>query len=299
MRILFSAITSILFCLCLQAQPLPNTNIMLFDFNQKSDSLYILKNPTFLTKFNKDGYNNQPYFVSNDELYFTLQSPSDTSQTDIYSMNLKSKKLTQVPATIESEYSPTFIPPRSAAEKYEFSCVRVEEDGSQRLWRFPLDRSSKGSTVFQGIKNIGYHYWVDYRDLVLFSVGTPHKMLVADSRDESARFITSNIGRCFQELPDGTVAYVEKVAEDSWLLKKVDTRNYRTSLITATFVGSEDFLTLQDGTIIVSNGTKLYKFNQRKDTSWQEIADLSYYGMNSITRIAVNAAESKIALVIK
>lgn len=298
MRFQFFTILFLCFCWQVNAQQLPTTNIMLFDFNQKNDSTFSFKNPIFLTDFNKNGYNNQPYFISNDELYLTVQLSDDTTQTDIYSLNLKSKKMLQVTATIESEYSPTFIPTRSPSDEYQFSCVRVEEDGSQRLWRFPLKRNSKGSPVFKNIKNIGYHFWVDYRDLVLFSVGTPHKMLVADSRDESARFVTSNIGRCFQELPDGKIAYVEKVAEDTWLLKKVDPRSYNTSLITATFVGSEDFVTLRDGTIIVASGNKLYKFNQRIDTTWMEIADLNYYGMNNITRIAVNSAQNRIAMVI-
>lgn len=287
-----------LFCINTYAQPLPKTNIMLFDFKQKSDSVYTFKNPQFLTGFNKEGYNNQPYFISDDELYITVQLSKDTSQTDIYSLDIKKNKITQVTATVESEYSPTFIPPIGVSKNFEFSCVRVEEDGSQRIWRFPLDRSSEGSPVFENIKNIGYHFWIDYRDLVLFAVGTPHKMLVGDSRDESSRFVTSNIGRCFQELPDGSVAFVEKVAEDSWLLKKMDSRTYRTSLITATFPGSEDFAVLRDGTIIMANNNRLYKFNQRKDTNWQEIANLSFYGMNNVTRIAVNTAEDKIVVVI-
>lgn len=288
----------IFFSIQTYAQALPNNNILLFDFNQKSDSLYEFKNPKFLTDFNKQGYNNQPYFISNNELYITVQFPKDTTQTDIYSLNLKDKKITQITETIESEYSPTFIPPTGRDENYEFSCVRVEEDSSQRLWRFPMNRTSKGSPIFKAIKNVGYHYWVDYRDLILFGVGSPHKMLIADSRDESARFVTSNIGRCFQELPDGSVAFIEKVSEKSWLFKKLDTRTNRTSLITAGFVGVEDFVVLRDGTIILAEGTSLYKFNQRKDTAWTKIADLSYYGMNNITRISVNVPQDKIVFVI-
>jgi len=297
MRIQFAFVFSVFFCSSIVGQPLPNTNIMLFDFNQKTDSIYRFTKPMFLTDFNKYGYNNQPYFMSDNELYITVQQPEDTTQTDIYSLDISKKQITQITSTIESEYSPTFIPP-TGSNNFEFSCVRVETDGSQRLWRFPINRSSQGSPVFNGIKNIGYHYWIDYRDIVLFAVGTPHKMLVADSRDESARFVTGNIGRCFKELPNGDIAFVEKIAEDTWLLKRLDSRSYRTSLITATLPGMEDFTILRDGTIIMSNGTKLFKFNQRIDTTWKEIADLSYYGMNSISRIAVNTAEDKIAIVI-
>ena len=298
MRIRYILLFSFLYCLSIHAQQLPNTNIMLFDFAQKSDSLFLFNKPLFLTGFNKEGYNNQPYFISDNELYITVQFPEDTTQTDIYSLNLTTKKRTQITATVESEYSPTFIPPLGGVTNYEFSCVRVEKDGSQRLWRFPLDRSSKGSPVFNNIKNIGYHFWIDYRDLVLFATEEPQKMLVADSRDESARYVTSNIGRCFQELPDGSIAFIEKMSEDTWLLKKMDARTYRTSLITATISKSEDFAVLRDGSIIMASGTKLYKFNQRKDIAWQEVADFGFYGMNNITRIAVNSKENKVAVVV-
>ncbi len=299
MRIQTLTLFTFLFCISLTAQQLPNTNIMLFDFDQKNDSVFQFSHPKFLTDFNKDGYNNQPYFISDNELYITVQMSEDTTQTDIYALNIENNKKTQITSTIESEYSPTFVPPLGSGKNYEFSCVRVETDGSQRLWKFPIDRSSKGSPVFETIKNIGYHFWINYRDLVLFVVDEPHKMLVADSRDESSRFVTSNIGRCFQELPDGSVAYIEKVSDETVLLKKMDSRSYRTSLITATMSNNEDFVILKDGSIIMANGTKLYKFNHRKDTSWKEIANLGYYEMKNITRMAVNNAENKIAIVIE
>ncbi|MFT5168885.1 MAG: hypothetical protein ACI8P3_004130 [Saprospiraceae bacterium] len=288
-----------LYCFTAKAQQLPNSNIMLFELNQKNDSTFLFNNPQYLTNFNKDGYNNQPYFITDNELYITVQLSTDTCQTDIYSLNLANKEITQVTATIESEYSPTFIPPTGSEKNYEFSSVRSDKAGNQNLWRFPINRSSKGSPVLNTIKNIGYHYWIDYRDIVLFVVDKPHKMLVADTRDESARFVTANIGRCFQELPDGSVAFVEKMSDDSWLLKKMDARTYRTSLITATLAKSEDFTILRDGTIIMAFGAKLYKFNQRIDTTWKEIANLSFYGMDNISRIAVNGAENKIAIVVE
>ena len=298
MRVPLLICFSFLFLTLSQAQPLPNTNVMLFDMDQKSDSTFSFKNPKFLTDFNKDGYNNQPYFMADDELYLTIQPKGDTSQTDIYSLDLKRKTITQVTNTVESEYSPTFIPPSRISEDFEFSCIRVEMDGTQRLWKFPLNRNNNGKPVFNELTGIGYHYWVDYRDVVLFIVGTPHKLYVADARDASTYFVTSNIGRCFQEMPDGTIAFVEKVSEGSWLLKKLDTRTYRTTLITATMNNNEDFVVLGDGTIIMAQGTKLYKFNQRRDITWLEIADFVFYGMRKITRLAVNDSESKIAIVV-
>jgi hypothetical protein len=271
---------------------------MLFDFNQKNDTVFEMSTPQFLTNFNKEGYNNQPYFMSDKELYFTAQMPEDTTQTDIYSLNLENNTLTRVTATLESEYSPTFVPPLGRTQNYEFSVIRVEQDGSQVLWKYPMNRKDDGKIVLPIQKGIGYHFWADYRDLALFVVGEPSKMLLADSRNETTQYVTSNIGRCFKDLPDGSIAFVEKMSKTTWLLKKLNTRTLRTSLITATLSQSEDFVTLRDGTIIMANGTSLYKFNQRKDTTWRKIADLSYYGMKNITRMAINGAQTKLAIVI-
>ena len=292
----------ILLTVSVQAQRLPATNLLLFEMNQLNDSIFQFKSPQFLSDFNKTGYNNQPYFMSDDVLYVTVQTPLDTMQSDIYALNLKKQSLTMITATIESEFSPTFIPPRSDDDlKYYFSCIRVEADGqnSQRLWKFPMDRSSNGEPALRTINNIGYHYWIDYRDVLLFLVGDPHQLVIADTRDESTRFVANNIGRCFQELPNGDIAYVQKSDSGNWLIKKINSRTYRTELITATLSDSEDFVVLNDGTIIMAQGSKLYKFNRAIDISWTEIADFSYYGMTKISRLAVNGAENKLVMVIE
>ena len=122
-----------------EAQQLPVTHLYLFDFNQKSDSLFECTNPKYLTDFNRFGYNNQPFFVGNDVLFLTCQFPMDTTQTDIYALNLGTKKQkSQITVTPESEYSPTIIPKGNAGGSLEFSAIRVEMDGTQRLWRFLL-----------------------------------------------------------------------------------------------------------------------------------------------------------------
>ncbi|MEO1517095.1 MAG: hypothetical protein AAFV95_18875 [Bacteroidota bacterium] len=299
MRVLFFAFLMAA-SLSSHAQRLPETNLYLFDIEAVTDSIYRFSNPKFLSGFNLGGYNNQPSFVNDDELYITVQMPSDTTQSDIFALDLANEKLTRVTQTLESEFSPYFIPPTDAeidAGNYSFSAVRIETDAnrSQRLWRFPMDRSNKGSLVFRTIDNIGYYHWVGARRVALFLVGTPHRLVVADTRTETTVDIASDIGRCIQPLPNGNLAYVDKSSSGSWLLKRLDTRFYRSQLITATLPGSEDFAVLEDGTFLMGSGSKLYKLHPRKDNSWIEIADLSYYGILNISRLAVT--DGKIALV--
>ena len=49
---------------------LPNTNIYMLTLT-KGGGKYTVKAPVFMTSFNKAGYNNQPSYISDDEVLFT------------------------------------------------------------------------------------------------------------------------------------------------------------------------------------------------------------------------------------
>lgn len=278
--------------LTLCAQSPPNTNIYLFQLYQLTDSLIEVKEPRFLTHFNADGYNNQPRFFSDNDLYFTTQRPLE-KQPDIYAFDLARKIKTQITATTEGEYSPTLTP----NEKY-FSAVRVEADaaGTQRLWEFPVDRKTNGKPVFKYIKGIGYHHWLNEYQVAMFIVGEDaNTMVVGDTRTDKTQEVASNIGRCFQDLPNGNMAYVQKGTITSYI-KSFNPYTKKSKNIIPTKTGSEDFAVLSEGTIIMGKGSKLYKYHPAYDTNWLEIADLRYYNIRNITRLAVSD-DNKLAIV--
>jgi hypothetical protein len=66
--------------------------------------------------------------------------------------------------------------------------------------------------------------------------------------------------------------------------------------IIETIPGSQDFALLPDGTFIMARGSKLFKFNRFMDENWIEIADLRYYDIKNITRLAISGSY-KIAIV--
>lgn len=284
------------------AQKLPATQLYLFNMGVQGEGKYIFNEPKFLSGFNLGGYNNQPSFFSNDELYLTVQMASDTTQTDIYALNIKENSITQITATPDSEYSPQkMIRGFGMTEKSPmtyFSCVRVEDDAfnTMRVWKFPLDRSADGEPVYGGIENTGYHTWLNDRNAALFIVGEPHKLVIANKNDQGKTHVTSNIGRCMRRLSDGGLAFVHKYSNDSWLIKEYNPISNKMQLVTATLPGSEDFVLLPDGTYVMGKGSKLYKFNRLKDAEWKEIADFAFYGIDNITRLALNN-NGKLAIV--
>ena len=293
MRVLFSLIIISFFTSGLMKAQLPATNLYKFQMRQVTDSLFVFSKPQFLTNFNKQGYNNQPTFISDNEIYLTVKSSETGDQTDIYSLDLRTNLRTRITATKESEYSATLMPGGG-----EFSAVRVEADGAQtqRLWKFPIDRSNKGVPVFYNIKDIGYHFWIDQTNVALFIVGEPHYLSIANTRSEVNNLVMSNIGRCFQRMPNGDMAFVHKIAPDFWQIRALNLISKKSEVVVTTPRGSEDFVVLQDGTIIIGNGSKLFKFNKAIDRDWIEIGDFSYYNINNISRLAVSR-DNKIVFV--
>lgn len=272
---------------------LPNTNVYLFDMKYSEEGQLKLANPKYLTGFNPDGYNNQPFFFSDNELYLTVQMPSDTSQTDIYSLNIATNTITQITETAESEYSPSLQP-----NYYYFSAVRVEKDASktQRLWTFPIDRMAPGKPLFQFIRNVGYHCWVTTQEVALYIVGDPSLLLMVDAKDGAQERVTINIGRCLQRMPNGHLAFVKKEKPDSWMLMDYDPKTKDYESLIQTLPGSEDFVVLKNGNFLMAQGSRIYQFNPDKEEGWKLVVDLRYYEFSRITRMAVSA-NNRLAIV--
>src|SRR5215471_8757469 len=138
--------------------------------------------PKKITEF--VGYNNQPFFMPDGKsiLYTSIRN----NQADIYRYDIQSGATTQVTNTPESEYSPTLMPDRK-----NISVVRVESDGTQRLWRFPLD-GGPPSLIVEDIKPVGYHLWIDDHTLALFVLGDTGKsnfLELYDLRTHKSEFI--------------------------------------------------------------------------------------------------------------
>ena len=279
-----------------RAQKLEHFDLILFSLNKQSDSSWRPSAPRFISGFNPRGYNNQPQFFSPFDLYLTVQTPDDTTQTEIYNLNPALRTTTRVTATATAEYSPTPMP----GGKY-FSAVRVEEDGSQRLWAFPLDRSDNGRPVFPNITGVGYHCWLNDTLTALFIVGennNSHYLALAGTGRQQLQRIAFNVGRCLQKLQDGRLVFVQKATEQTWFIKTFDLKKKTADILIKTLPGSEDFVVLPDGALLAGQGAKLYQFNPRRQTDWKEVADLSRYGVKNITRMAVSS-DGKLAIVVQ
>jgi hypothetical protein len=277
------------------AAQLPNTQLYAFDLGRDGAGFTFLR-CKFLTAFNPKGYNNQPHWVNNNELYVAVQFPNDTNQTDIWSLSLINNVITRVTATPESEYSPTLMPDRRS-----ISCVRVDAGGSttQRLWAYPIDRSSMGADLLSLHPGVGYHAWLSDKKLALFMVnGVENHLQFVNTDDQASIQLTRGIGRSLARTKDGKLAFVHKETAQKWVIKTMDPQSYTTTVVSETVPASEDFALLSDGTFLMGLGSKMYAmYPADPQKQWREVADLSKFGVTNIKRIAVSREGDRIAIV--
>ncbi len=271
---------------------LPQTAVYSFGFKQEAEGKISLTTPKYLSIDNKDGYNNQPNFIDNKTIYLSTQM-KNWDQTEIRSFDLYNRKTRLITNTKDAEYSPTLMP-----DGNHFSCVRVENDGkeTQRLWKFPINRSNNGEVLFPLIKGVGYHCWLSESLAALFIVGEPHRLVIADLESQKFTEITSKIGRGMQQMPNGNLAFIQKLGDSSWYIKELNIETLKAGIIIETLEGSEDFIILSDNTFMMAKGSKIFTFNPIKDRDWKEVLDLQIYGITQITRIAYNGARTLIVV---
>lgn len=275
--------------------PPPDTEIFLATLTTSGQQISIVR-PVNIS--NSPGYDNQPSFTP-DGRSVLFTSIRGGSQTDIYRYSIASREVTRVTNTPESEYSPTVTPDRA-----HISVIRVEADGTQRLWQFTLD-GQQPQLVLADVKPVGYHAWTDASTLALFVLGQPTTLQLADRRSGKAEILARNIGRSIQAIPlRGTVSFVEREpAGDTGVklhIKELDPNTRTITPLVDAPTGSReaDLAWAPEGLLLVAQGDALYGW--RRGTAakeWSKLADLAALGLAGVSRIAVSPAGDRIAFV--
>jgi dipeptidyl aminopeptidase/acylaminoacyl peptidase len=281
------------------AAPPPDTDIYVVEL-KRSGGRFEFGRAANVT--NRRGYDNQPSFTP-DGRALLFSSQRENGQTDVYRYDLATAETARLTSTPESEYSPTVTP-----DGRHFSVVRVEADGTQRLWKFPLAGTGQPALVMADVKPVGYHLWLDARTLALFVLGAegrPHTLQVAVLGKRPGEVVelspmATNIGRSFQ-LVGGygeAFAFVHKLAPDNWVIKGVDLKRHRTTPLAKTLPGSEDFARLPDGSLLMARDAKLFRYEPGGAEGWHEVTDFSSVcAQCRITRLALSPRADRLAFV--
>lgn len=237
----------------------------------------------FLSQFNPEGYNNQPQKCAGG-LLLTIAEKGD-NQTDICKLHFDSYELEYLTSTRSySEYSPKLV-----EEDSVIYCIRVDSSGTQNVWAFPLDLSHGGENVLKGITTAGYFQRINRDSFVVFLSGQPHQLAIISNGGKEKYVFTSNVGRTFFHR-EGLIYFVHKLTPTTWYLKKYDLKTRKSIIVARMPDGVEDFW-LTSNEVWLGQGSIIKKLTIGSKEDWQDVVDLSTFGINHITRLIMDESE--------
>ena len=275
----------------LSLQTMASTDVYLADIkmNKGKTKLANIKNVS-----QRMGYDNQPYFAPDGSgLYYTamFQINGEQAQTDIllYTFGGTTKNISQTWTT--SEYSPT---PYQNGQRLSF--IKVEEDGSQRLWSMSVVDSSQ-SILNTDIKPVGYHAWGKNQDLALFVLGEPMTLqTVAAANQPKGQVVANNIGRSIRYNPK-LDAFSFTHGDNQMLAIHTPTNSQNQDLVPLPN-GAEYYTWFDHDTVIAAKGTKIMQLSYTLyGKGWYEFGDVSEACSTRVTRLAVNQTQTRLAFV--
>lgn len=269
------------------AQAPPATDVWIADLVRAGDG-WTLAAPRNLT--DRDGYDNQPAFTADGRTL--LYTAFLDGQTDVHAIDLASGAVRRLTATPESEYSPT-----PYGDGARFSVVRVEGDGTQRLWSFAADGADPRLLAPEPA-GVGYHAWLGERRLALFVLGDPFTLRMLDLETAAAKVVAERIGRSLHRVPGSAEASFVAPDGDGAAIWAIDFGGAtRRRLAPAPPTVERDYAWTPDGVLLAFVGGKLLRLRPGADADWIETADVAPSGPRNVTRLAVSPDGARLAFV--
>ena len=234
---------------------------------------------------NSPGYDNQPSFLP-DSSAVLFSSNRDGKQTDIYRYDIASKALTQLTRTVDSEYSPLVTPDGKG-----FSVIRqAAADSTQLLVRYSLD-GSDARVIFENVKPVGYHAWIDATHVAMFILGgqgQPATLQIGDTETGKAEVVATGIGRSILIRPKaGTVSFM--TTGQNRMVKELDPRTRQIRDLFPPIGNGQDAAWTPDGRFFMASGTSVRHYDPAGNLSSVEMSfGPDAPGFNNITRLTVS-----------
>lgn len=244
--------------------------------------------PARVASENPGGYDNQPFFGP-DARAMLFTSNRDGKQTDIYFIELQTRQIRQLTTTPESEYSPTVMPDESGV-----SVIRVEPDGTQRLWQFD-EAGGQPKVVVSDVKPAGYHAWIDRSRVAVFVLGQPPTLQIVDVPSGKATTVARDIGRSLHRHPlNGFITFTHRV-DGRWLVREwvPSSGDIRDVVPALEGSGDRDMAWAPDGTLFMTKGGEVHWWRPGQ-TGWTLLADPE---IGTVSRLAVSPDGRWLALV--
>lgn len=272
--------------------PVTQPDLWLVDIETGEDGLPVAGEPRNLT--DRPHYDNQPFFLDDSRIVYT--AAREDGSTDPHVLDLatgESRPVLDTPET--SEYSPTPVPGRGIV------VVQVEEDGTtQRLWRFDPDAEAPGDRVelvLPDLEPVGYQGWLDEDRVVLYVLGSPATLHLAEVDTGFTQLVFEGIGASIQTIPGRTaVSFVEVGEDERWIRHYDGMTGETTRLIRVPDGSGPDHAWTPDGVLLMAAGSELLAARPEVDADWHSLGTLGPEGMEW-SRIAVSPSGTRLVLV--
>ena len=256
------------------------------------DGLYYLGDLRNITN-RPEAYDNQPFFTPDGRsiLYTAAHEDGSDGQTEIHRYYIASMRVTRITRTAESEYSPTPIPGDRA-----FSAVRVEADSTQRLWRFTME-GMNAEPVLRDVAPVGYHAWGNENDVLLFVLGDPPTLQVADVATGVAEAVALGPGPSLHKIPNRNAwSFVERSVDGESWVSELNVGTHEIVRLIRAPDASDFHAWTPEGVLLAASGGRILQWDPELDEDWQLVADLTHMDV-SFSRIAVSADGARLAVV--
>ncbi len=273
----------------------PSTDIYLFDMKINNENIS-LSNPVNIT--HRKGYDNQPSFSPKGSLIYYTSAIDSFGNTEIKTYDYRTKKTNLFTNTPEGEYSPTVTPDG----KY-VSCIFGKNVGKQNVTQSLIKYPIGGGRPIVIIDSlvVGYHTWIDSKQLVVFVLGKSGKnsLRYINLATKADKMIIINPGRSIQKIAgENAVGFIDKSDSNNTMIKKINLNTFQISTILKT-IGSGEFVSwINKNLIVMSDGKDIFYNRLQENKGWEKIKmDADILLLKSITRLAVNASGTKLAVV--
>ncbi len=263
-----------------------NTEVFLMDLSFSEEHFEV---SNFKNISNNEGYDNQPSFTPNG---FLLFAKTNQDQTDISIFDPeRGSSGWMFNSTPGGEYSPQLI-----INSKDIAAVRLDPDGKQRLYRYNTELPPS-----EFIKDLQVAYYAFHdENTVLSSVlsGDRLDLVLSDITLQKNDTLLEATGRSIHKVPNSeAMSYTAVNEEGNWDVYQLDIDSRESFFVTQLPIGIQDHVWLDDSKLLIGSGDKLFLYDLFGSGDWKQVADLSPYKIQNITRMAVNAKVTKLALV--
>ncbi len=270
----------------------PEADIFLFELSI-TDLAFAIGRGKNIT--DRPGYENQPCFTPNSESF--LFSQSEGNQTDVFEYFLESGQTKRITNSANMEFSPIPSP-----DNQIISFVTDGEGANQSIWHLHRDNPSQPVWTLKHQPErepVGYYSWNHETGYILFWSRYGFNVRLVHQSKPLSHYVAGNAVPTTPQIIPGTnnFSFVHRQGNGEVWIKELDPETRAIRPLTTVVGNNAHYGWAPDGSILMVEGSTLFRRDLSSDDPWQEIVDLQEYGVASASRIAISPDGKWLAVV--